>query len=62
MHEQRPKSYDISDMHCSKCHRPFEISVTTNESGELETFLQCWHCFSSIRLQTHKQPEMETSA
>ncbi len=61
MHEQRPKANIISDMLCSKCNRPFEISVTTNEAGELETFLQCWHCFSSIRLETRPQPELEAT-
>ena len=62
MQEQRPNPKIICDMLCSKCNRPFEISVTTNEAGELETFLQCWHCFASIRLQTHKQPELVATA
>ncbi|MDD2467913.1 MAG: hypothetical protein PHI97_28375 [Desulfobulbus sp.] len=61
MREQRPDSNSISTMRCSKCNRSFEISVTTNEAGELETFLQCWHCFSSIRLETRPQPELETT-
>jgi len=62
MQELRSNPKIISDMLCSKCNRPFEISVTTNEAGELETFLQCWHCFASIRLQTHKQPELVATA
>ena len=62
MQEQRRDPGDINNMKCSKCNRPFEISVVANEAGELETFLQCWHCFASIRLQTHKQPELVATA
>jgi DNA-directed RNA polymerase subunit RPC12/RpoP len=62
MQKQRREPGDIHTMKCSKCNRPFEISVTANEAGELETYLQCWHCFISIPVQMHPQPEFETSA
>jgi hypothetical protein len=61
MQKQRRDPGDINNMKCSKCNRPFEISVVANEAGELETFLQCWHCFISIPVK-RPQPELETLA
>jgi len=52
---------DISDMLCSRCGKPFDITIQETPAGEHETFLQCFTCFYSIRLTRHApKPEIAT--
>ncbi|WP_319585996.1 hypothetical protein [uncultured Desulfobulbus sp.] len=55
-----PELGDISDMLCSTCGRPFEVTITQTPEGEHETYLQCWTCFCSIKLQRH-EPRRESA-
>ena len=52
---------DVSDMLCSRCHRPFDVTIQQNDQGENETYLQCFTCFYSIKLTRFKpRPEKAT--
>jgi len=52
MQARNPEPQALNDMLCSKCHRPYEITVTINQAGKREIYLQCWGCMSSIKLNT----------
>lgn len=37
-------------MLCSRCHKPFDVSVTQTPDGRFETYAQCFTCLYSIKL------------
>ena len=47
-----------NDMRCSQCGRPYE-STTIIENGQPTTYLQCWQCFTSIKLRRFEPREGE---
>lgn len=45
---------DVSDIACPHCGRKYDISICVSESGEIETYLQCFTCFYSIQVCTRQ--------
>ena len=41
---------------CSKCGQPFELSIVI-ENGKPEAYLQCWRCFTSMKLHRLERQE-----
>lgn len=57
--------HNPSELTCSICHRALEETVV-EEDGELRTYLQCWHCFTSfpaysMRIPVHSLPAGNTA-
>jgi hypothetical protein len=62
MNACKPELFDISDMKCSACGKPFDVTVIES-AGQHETYLQCFTCFYSIRLHRHEpRPQHEALA
>jgi len=61
MKPQPQELTDISDMQCSRCGRPFDITIQQTPAGEHETYLQCFTCFYAIKLSRYApMPERAT--